>query len=76
MTYTVAADPSGMACAVTASDASHGYRLVTTYITDPARDTVLMRTPAGEPARLAHLAQQAAPVRAAGRARQRGRRRR
>ncbi len=44
MTYTVAADPSGMACTVTASDASHGYRLVTTYITDPARDTVLMRT--------------------------------
>jgi glucoamylase len=44
MTYTVAADPSGMACTVTASDASHGYRLVTTYITDPARDTVLMQT--------------------------------
>ena len=44
MTYTVAADPSGMACTVTASDASHGFRLVTTYITDPARDTVLMRT--------------------------------
>ena len=44
MTYTVAADPSGMACTVTASDASHGYRLVTTYITDPARDTVLMHT--------------------------------
>jgi glucoamylase len=44
MTYTVAADPSGMACTVTASDASHGYRLVTTYVTDPARDTVLMHT--------------------------------
>jgi glucoamylase len=44
MTYTAAADPSGMACTVTASSASHGYRLVTTYITDPARDTVLMRT--------------------------------
>src|SRR2546428_1625319 len=44
MTYTVAADPTGMACTVTATDAEHGYRLVTTYITDPARDTVLMHT--------------------------------
>ena len=44
MTYTVAADPTGMACTVTATDAQHGYRLVTTYITDPARDTVLMHT--------------------------------
>jgi glucoamylase len=38
------ADPSGMACTVTSTDAAHGYRLVTTYLTDPARDTVLMRT--------------------------------
>ena len=44
MTYTVAADPTGMACTVTATDAGHGFRLITTYITDPARDTVLMRT--------------------------------
>jgi glucoamylase len=44
MTYTVAADSSGMACTVTSVDAKHGFRLVTTYITDPARDTVLMRT--------------------------------
>ncbi len=44
MTYTVAADPSGMACTVTATDAAHGFRLVTTYLTDPARDTVLMQT--------------------------------
>jgi glucoamylase len=44
MTYTVAADPTGMACTVTATNAKHGYRLITTYITDPARDTVLMRT--------------------------------
>lgn len=29
---------------LTATDASHGYRLVTTYLTDPARDTVVMRT--------------------------------
>src|SRR5690242_10849468 len=44
MTYTVAADPTGMACTVTSADAKHGYRLVTTYVTDPARDTVLMST--------------------------------
>src|SRR3984957_14539801 len=44
MTYTVTADPTGMACTVTATDAQHGYKLVTTYITDPARDTVLMHT--------------------------------
>src|SRR5580700_5325300 len=44
MTYTVAADRSGMACTVTSTDAKHRFRLVTTYITDPARDTVLMRT--------------------------------
>ena len=44
MTYTVAADPTGMACTVTSTDTEHGFRLVTTYITDPARDTVLMNT--------------------------------
>jgi glucoamylase len=44
LTYTVAADPSGMACTVTSTDAKHGFRLVTTYITDPASDTVLMQT--------------------------------
>ena len=44
MTYTASADPSGMACTVTSTDAMAGIALVTTYITDPARDTVLMRT--------------------------------
>jgi glucoamylase len=44
MTYTASADPTGMACTVTATDTQHGYRLTTTYITDPGRDTVLMRT--------------------------------
>ena len=44
MSYTVTADPSGMSCTVTSTDARHGFQLVTTYITDPARDTVLMRT--------------------------------
>jgi glucoamylase len=44
MSYTVAADPTGMSCTVTSTDAKHGFRLVTVYITDPARDTVLMHT--------------------------------
>jgi len=44
MTYTVAADPTGMACTVTSTDARHGFQLVTTYVTDLASDTVLMHT--------------------------------
>ena len=50
MTYTVTADPTGMACTVTSTDAKHGFRLITTYITDPASDTVLMQHQAAEPA--------------------------
>ena len=76
MTYTVAADPSGMACTVTSTDAKHGFRLVTTYITDPASDTVLMHTTLqGLPGSSTNLARPA-PVRAARRPRQRQRRRR
>src|ERR1700680_414532 len=44
MTYTVAADPAGMQCTITSTDAKHGFQLVTRYITDPQRDTVLMST--------------------------------
>jgi glucoamylase len=45
MSYTVRAlDNTGMACQVTATSAKHGYRLVTDYITDPARDSVVMHT--------------------------------
>jgi len=44
LSYSVSADSSGMACTVTATSSNHGYRLVTTYTTDPQRDTVLMRT--------------------------------
>jgi glucan 1,4-alpha-glucosidase len=45
MTYTVSSpDPSGMVCRVTSTDAAHGFKLVTDYLTDPARDSVLMRT--------------------------------
>jgi glucoamylase len=44
MTYTAAADPTGMQCTVTSTDAKHGFQLVTSYVTDPQRDTVLMST--------------------------------
>ena len=44
MTYTVQSDESGMTCTVTSTDAKHGYRLRTVYLTDPRRDTVLMHT--------------------------------
>src|SRR4051794_39662328 len=42
MTYTVRADPTGMVCTVTSK--ARGYTLKTTYSTDPARDTVLVKT--------------------------------
>ena len=42
MTYTVrAAGPSGMSCEVTSTAKSGKYRLVTSYLTDPARNSVL-----------------------------------
>ena len=44
MTYQSFADPTGMACTVVASSSAHHYRIVTTYLADPARDAVLMRT--------------------------------
>ena len=45
MTYTVrSTDRSGMACQVTSTDKDGRYRLVTDYVTDPARDSVAMRT--------------------------------
>jgi glucoamylase len=44
LTYTVSADPTGMACTVLATSAAHGYQLVTTYVTDPARDAVVAHT--------------------------------
>ena len=44
MTYTVrAAGQSGMSCRVTSTAKSGKYRLVTTYLTDPVRDSVLVR---------------------------------
>jgi len=45
MTYTVKAehDSGGMACKVRATAKSGNYRIETTYVTDPSRNTVLMR---------------------------------
>ena len=44
-TYTVSAlDKTGMACRVTSTAKSGKYRLQTDYVTDPTRNTVLMRT--------------------------------
>jgi glucoamylase len=44
LTYTVQADATGMECTVTSTSAAHGYRLVTRYLADPQRDTVLVDT--------------------------------
>src|SRR5262252_7846952 len=43
-TYTVAADSTGMICTVTSTAKSGAYRLTTTYLTDPARASVVMST--------------------------------
>ena len=76
MSYTVTADGSGMSCTVTSTDAAHGFQLVTTYLTDPARDTVVMRTQLRDAPGSTFQPGRAAPVRAGRRARQRQRRRR
>jgi glucoamylase len=46
MTYKVLPDFTGMSCTVVATpaEAARGYRITTTYIADPARDAVLIRT--------------------------------
>ncbi|WP_284742630.1 glucodextranase DOMON-like domain-containing protein [Amycolatopsis sp. RTGN1] len=44
MTYTVRTSAGGMACEVTSTPRSGKYRLVTEYLTDPARTGVLIRT--------------------------------
>src|SRR5215475_2187926 len=44
MTYAVAADTTGMVCTVTATAKSGAYRLTSTYLTDPARDSVVVHT--------------------------------
>jgi glucoamylase len=45
MAYAVSSpDRSGMVCQVTSRDPKHGFALVTDYLTDPARDSVVMHT--------------------------------
>jgi glucoamylase len=45
MSYSVSSpDRSGMVCQVTSTDHAHQFRLVSDYITDPARDSVVVRT--------------------------------
>ncbi|MFZ1992463.1 MAG: glucodextranase DOMON-like domain-containing protein, partial [Solirubrobacteraceae bacterium] len=44
MSYRVVPDPTGMSCTIVASNAARHYAITTTYIADPARDAVLMRT--------------------------------
>ncbi len=44
MTYTATGDASGMLCTVTSTAKSNAYQLVTTYLTDPARDSVVVHT--------------------------------
>ena len=45
MTYTVSSpDRSGMVCRVTSTDAAHQFKLVTDYLTDPARASVIIHT--------------------------------
>ena len=45
MTYTVSpVGRSGMACQVTSTDSSHGFQIVTDYLTDPARASVVMHS--------------------------------
>jgi glucoamylase len=45
MTYSVSSpDPSGMVCRVTSTDRAHRFRLISDYLTDPARDSVVIHT--------------------------------
>ena len=45
MTYLVSSPGRrGMVCQVTSTDARHGFRIVTDYLTDPARASVVMRS--------------------------------
>jgi glucan 1,4-alpha-glucosidase len=45
MTYSIASpDRSGMVCQVTSTDRAHGFRLVSDYVTDPARASVVVHT--------------------------------
>lgn len=43
-TYQVSTDRSGMTCTITSTSRAGRYRLTTTYLTDPGRDAVVVRT--------------------------------
>lgn len=43
-TYTASSDPTGMICTITSTAKSKTYKLVSTYLTDPARDSVVVHT--------------------------------
>ena len=43
-TYTASSDPTGMICTITSTAKSKAYKLVSTYLTDPARDSVVVHT--------------------------------
>ena len=43
-TYTVSADATGTVCTITSIAKSGAYRLVNTYLTDPSRNSVVVRT--------------------------------
>jgi glucan 1,4-alpha-glucosidase len=56
MTHTVrTTDPGGMSCQVTATGRGARYRIVTDYVTDPARSSVVMRVRLETRARGLHL---------------------
>jgi glucoamylase len=44
MTYTAKSDATGMTCTVTSTAKNKTYKLVSTYLTDPARDSVVVHT--------------------------------
>jgi glucan 1,4-alpha-glucosidase len=44
MTYTATSDATGMTCTITSTAKNKSYKLVSTYLTDPSRDSVVVRT--------------------------------
>jgi glucoamylase len=44
MTYTAKSDATGMTCTVTSTAKNKSYKLVSTYLTDPSRDSVVVHT--------------------------------
>ncbi|MCU1470537.1 MAG: glucan 1,4-alpha-glucosidase [Glaciihabitans sp.] len=44
MTYTATSDATGMTCTVTSTAKNKSYQLVSTYFTDPSRDSVVVHT--------------------------------